>query len=370
MSQIAALSLGKSRRTFLFNDHLTRRADGGGLLALSELYIIKDLILRLQHDLDLPKEPLPCDIFDVIGGSGSGGIIAILLGRLHLGVDDAIRCFILIVEALHDELNEPQAVAKKGLRECPASLLHSILCLLRWLSGHISTKSERSKRYQDKLKTHLGENSTSRMRETDLRCKTFVCAMPRVVLAEGLPVCYRNYRSREDNTFDCDVWEAAYATTADATILDAIVIGEGMTSETVVDAGLGFSNPVEMVLDEIERLYPSPDHTMCVLSLGVGHGGSSGRSATDGCWESLLDDIARGCERMAQRFVKMKKQGYFRLNVHQGLQGIRLSDWINPGDIFTHTRHYLKDPEVQGRLDQIVEALIRRHRERTSNVIV
>ncbi|KAH8823074.1 acyl transferase/acyl hydrolase/lysophospholipase [Flagelloscypha sp. PMI_526] len=347
MSQIAALSL-----------------DGGGLLALSELYIIKDLLTRLQHDLDLPSEPLPCDIFDVIGGSGSGGVIAILLGRLHLSIDNAVNIFILIAKALRDELDQYQGFSKKLFRECPNNLLHSLLYLLRWLSGNVSTKKERSKRYQNNLKTHLGEQSNSGMREPNLRCKTFVCAMPRVVLAEGLPVCYRNYRSREDHTFDCSIWEAAYATTAYPKILGAIKIGEGMTSETIVDAGLGFSNPVEIVLDEIESLYSSSDSEICVLSLGVGHGGSSGRSSEDGSWESLLDDIARGCERTAQRFVKMKKKGYFRLNVQQGLQGIRLNDWTNPGDILTHTRSYLKDPEVKARQDQVVELLLRRYRER------
>jgi predicted acylesterase/phospholipase RssA len=75
--------------------------DGGGVRGLSSLLILQDLMenvakeekrLRLRHqdDDDLPH---PCDYFDLIGGTSTGGIIAILLGRLRLDVRECITIY-------------------------------------------------------------------------------------------------------------------------------------------------------------------------------------------------------------------------------------------------------------------------------------
>ncbi|EXJ91875.1 hypothetical protein A1O3_00425 [Capronia epimyces CBS 606.96] len=45
-------------------------------------------------------KPLPCEVFDVIGGIGVGGWIAILLGRLHLDIPTCIRAYVEIVNAV------------------------------------------------------------------------------------------------------------------------------------------------------------------------------------------------------------------------------------------------------------------------------
>lgn len=45
----------------------------------------------IQHRNHLPTVPKPCDIFDLIGGTSTGGLIAILLGRLELSVQRAIQ---------------------------------------------------------------------------------------------------------------------------------------------------------------------------------------------------------------------------------------------------------------------------------------
>jgi patatin-like phospholipase/acyl hydrolase len=43
--------------------------DGGGVRALSTLYILKNLM----EAIDRESPPKPCDFFDMIGGTGSGG---------------------------------------------------------------------------------------------------------------------------------------------------------------------------------------------------------------------------------------------------------------------------------------------------------
>ena len=49
--------------------------DGGGVRGLSTLYILKSIMDRLNHDrmvADLPRVK-PCEVFDLIGGTSTGG---------------------------------------------------------------------------------------------------------------------------------------------------------------------------------------------------------------------------------------------------------------------------------------------------------
>lgn len=65
--------------------------DGGGVRGLSSLLIIEKLMREVQRimiDSGKPtpdgKPPLPCEIFDLICGTSTGGLIAIMLGRLRM----------------------------------------------------------------------------------------------------------------------------------------------------------------------------------------------------------------------------------------------------------------------------------------------
>ncbi len=58
---------------------------------MSELVILKELMLRIRAEEKLNYTPKPCDYFDLIGGTSTGGLIAILLGRLRLSVEDALN---------------------------------------------------------------------------------------------------------------------------------------------------------------------------------------------------------------------------------------------------------------------------------------
>jgi len=45
--------------------------DGGGLRGLSILYVLRDLMAKVNEHQDPPLKP--CEVFDLIGGSGTGG---------------------------------------------------------------------------------------------------------------------------------------------------------------------------------------------------------------------------------------------------------------------------------------------------------
>jgi patatin-like phospholipase/acyl hydrolase len=49
--------------------------DGGGVRGLSTLYILKGLMTRLNHERQQKSLPVvkPCEVFDLMGGTSTGG---------------------------------------------------------------------------------------------------------------------------------------------------------------------------------------------------------------------------------------------------------------------------------------------------------
>ncbi|KAK1948758.1 phospholipase, patatin family protein, partial [Colletotrichum sublineola] len=74
--------------------------DGGGVRGLSTLYILKGIMDRLNHERERTKLPSvkPCQVFDLIGGTGTGGLIAIMLGCLEMDVDECISAYTKLIK--------------------------------------------------------------------------------------------------------------------------------------------------------------------------------------------------------------------------------------------------------------------------------
>jgi|SRR5947207_9942379 len=58
--------------------------DGGGVRGLSSLYMLSDIMEEIRKKMGETKAPRPCEYFDLIGGTSTGGLIAIMLGRLGM----------------------------------------------------------------------------------------------------------------------------------------------------------------------------------------------------------------------------------------------------------------------------------------------
>lgn len=61
--------------------------DGGGVRGLSSLHILQ----RIMEGVNPGNTARPCDYFDMICGTSTGGLIAIMLGRLQLSVPECIE---------------------------------------------------------------------------------------------------------------------------------------------------------------------------------------------------------------------------------------------------------------------------------------
>lgn len=64
--------------------------DGGGIKGYTSLLILKRIFRTIATEGHLNDTPRPCDVFDLIAGTSTGGIIAVMLGRLHMTIDECI----------------------------------------------------------------------------------------------------------------------------------------------------------------------------------------------------------------------------------------------------------------------------------------
>lgn len=75
------------------------RADGGGVRGYSMLILLQELMHRIYVECEgkAPKRdqiPKPADHFDLIAGTGTGGLIAIMLGRLRLDIETCKQVYV------------------------------------------------------------------------------------------------------------------------------------------------------------------------------------------------------------------------------------------------------------------------------------
>jgi hypothetical protein len=110
-----------SRAPSVRSGRLLPQADGGGIRGLSELLVLREIMSRIQHLENLPSPPLPCKYFDLIGGTSTGGfvaivslnvlcpyhlrrLIALMLGRLRMPIDECIKHYGLLSEQVFSKV--------------------------------------------------------------------------------------------------------------------------------------------------------------------------------------------------------------------------------------------------------------------------
>lgn len=96
--------------------------DGGGVRGLSTLLILRNLMEEIGRRNSTSTAAKPCDYFDMIGGTSTGGLIAIMLGLLGM------------VSSLFP--------AKLSGRKYKSALRHILTCRKKYLP---STKSSAEK---------------------------------------------------------------------------------------------------------------------------------------------------------------------------------------------------------------------------------
>jgi predicted acylesterase/phospholipase RssA len=184
------------------------------------------------------------------------------------------------------------------------------------------------------------------------------------------PRLLRTYAVRENQGYNCTIWQAARATSAAPTFFKSIRFGEEGAEEEFVDGGLRCNNPVKQVLEEAEAVFGPDRHIACIVSVGTGQGEVIGLKSPGVFQRALpldlirtLKDIVVDCEGAAEEVEKRfknRKNVYFRFNVEHGLQRVTLEEWRKLGEVTTHTKQYLQKLVISQKINAAVEALRKR----------
>ncbi|KAJ7105326.1 acyl transferase/acyl hydrolase/lysophospholipase [Mycena epipterygia] len=300
--------------------------DGGGAGALSELLILDRMMYKTKTEGQLDTVPSPCECFELIGGSGTGGIIALMLGRLRMSVKDAISAY--------DSLR-PQS--KIGFAE-----------------------EFQASKFEEALRQIFKEE---RMEDTRPdACKSFVCAMNPMNMNAGMPDIFRSYNTPDEPASECMIWEAARATSATPGLFKPMEIGVQGIKQSYVDGSIGNNNPTSLVLEEAKLLYPTHPLVL-VSSIGSGHPDviQISQPLSSSTMVKALKMIATNCEKTHEetaRKFRSTPNTYFRFNVEQGMQGLEAQHWEKSSEVSAHTNAYLRRADTKSKLTEVVRVIL------------
>ncbi|KAH8818844.1 hypothetical protein DL96DRAFT_1504027 [Flagelloscypha sp. PMI_526] len=301
--------------------------DGGGIRSVSQALMVREMMHRIEEDYQLPSPPKVSDYFDMICGSGLGGLLAVMCGVFHMTGNQLVEEFVGLCKVLFS--HDLDATQRTMTLEQEIGSLIAVYC---------SGSDER------------------RMIHKDGICKTFVCAASSH--NAGHPRLFRTYHSRSNPSLDCTVCEAVRATTALPDLFNPIVIRDQHLSETFVGGELRWNNPTDELTKEAAREFQGR-HVSCIVSIGSGHPGHL--SLAEGL-TSLFPRIALDCERLAddmERRFGNAPDVYWRLSVEQGLQNLAV-DLSNLDALVSHTYSYLQRARTHREIDCLLVDLVRR----------
>ncbi|KAA8652320.1 putative Patatin-like serine hydrolase [Aspergillus tanneri] len=358
--------------------------------------------------------PKPCDHFDLIAGTGTGGLIALMLGRLRLDLETCKEVYVRMTrrvfetdktiagipyrstlfkaskleQAIRECVREhtvfeaegndmsPGAGARTSIASAPFSpspipQRSGSRASFSTSTSHSSTAaSQRNSTFINGLR--WGNPDALLYDNREYRTKTAVTALYKGTTRQGSAVLLRSYDSRKEPPpeFNCTIWQAGRATSATGLAFKPIQIGQ----HVFIDEGVGTYNPAPQILDEATVNEWPGREVGAFISVGTGRRPSGTNNRQHEWWEDFFGDslgtfaearrrlIAKieGCEEIHKDMLRdhlarrnVNKDNYYRLNVEVGVGEFGMNEWNRLADISTNTRRYLTRPEVK---KQILDA--------------
>ena len=312
-------------------------------------------------------EYLPCHYFDYVGGASTGGLVAIMLGRLRMSVDEAMREYMKL---------------SANVFEKPSSRLKRVL------TNYDSTaRREKLKNQFDALKpTRPSPQEEGDQFKSDRnRCRTILCS---IKSSENnnfqTPFLFRSYDRKmsystpfernpgDPNTFA--IWEVARATSAAPSYFKSIRLSQAR----YYDAAVNLNNPSWEVLNEVNLLAEKPQDAIdLLLSIGGGNAKANNPKAKFGN-DTLLRDLTNISDVVHNKVEYESEQQlfhYYRFDVKEGLQEVRMNEWkpkpsgsITLKRIQEATSRYLEDRKVSYLIRECAEKLVQKRAQRAQTM--
>ncbi|KAL6713171.1 hypothetical protein ACLMJK_009292 [Lecanora helva] len=318
--------------------------DGGGVRGLSTLHILQRIMDRVN---DLRKERgrpfrLPCEIFDMIGGTSTGGLIAIMLGRLRMSVKDCINVY----EKLMVEIFGRKA-------HWPISLPLTIQA--RYDPQKIKTEIENLlSEYgfpKDSLFTEEEPNN-----EEKRRCRVSVSIVVLLAQETGNQVILRSYKNDLHDQVSATISQAARATSAASSYFPPVTI----SGLQYVDGATRNNNPIMAVEADANSVWASEQIGLdslikCFVTIGTGVPAKEAVPNTLSGMFSYSLSVATDTQAVHQSFQDRRlhqwnERRLFRFNVTKGLEKVELDDHEKRAIIERETRGYMEEADQRARL--------------------
>ena len=364
--------------------------DGGGVRGLSSLLILHELMEDIEVRTGAEETPKPCEYFDLIGGTSTGGLIAIMLGLLGMVILSNFAS------------TDPQSVT-----ECIDAyriMSKEIFAVDHVLAGKVPVGDDQCRfdfstleeKVQQLVELRLGDkdhlmSAKPKPPKTVTQCRTFVVAQMANDVT-SVPTLFRSYTVEGVSRTRCKIWEAARATSAAPSFFKPMTI-DHLAPITYVDGALGWNNPAGLALVEAQRIWNVNNKDVCLVSIGTGQ-----QSAASILNESLLEN---DLETQRSLFTQMRSSlssvastiipywntaknippgilallkmagaltrvvtnteavhdalereadqrfPYFRFNVERNVGDIGLEDWRKVQSLASHTTAYMSTAELE-----------------------
>ncbi|KAH8813487.1 hypothetical protein DL96DRAFT_1505388, partial [Flagelloscypha sp. PMI_526] len=296
---------------------------------LSALEILRELMTRVGYDIGV-QDVLPWKLFDMIVGSGDGGWVALMLGRLKMSIARTIEEY----QSIHAQIHH---------------------------TTFATSAEERGLLYDNLLKSFVERASTNENSDEPLlsplseaQCLTVVPAMASQNMAS--PVLFRTYSARNFHFIqNCTVRSAMRAATNVLPVFPEHII-DGQSY--VAASRFGHCNPISTTLSEARMMFPDADIST-IVSIGSGHPGpiAYSESVPGATMIKLANDAEQWSSQAHKYFQAQGGDVYFRFNVDQGFQDYCLESGERYSAALAHTRAYCARTEVNERLNAAVSSL-------------
>jgi calcium-independent phospholipase A2-gamma len=374
--------------------------DGGGIRGLVELVILDAIEKKTGRKIH--------ELFDLVGGTSTGGIIALVLGLNLQGVggkQDENKSLIDRALTLYEELatqvfggswwdivTKPYSVYREYIARGGA--LYSTNKLAELMKNNLKPQPNQDfefplGQFEEKMPDHP-------------KCKTFVVATCSYC-TEFMPFLFRSYYNpchvdlwglARQPTFhgllgaqfgvSPLIWEAARGTSAAPTYFEPLVLHPADTpgqKVAFVDGGMVANNPAMLAVFECHSLWPD-DPIDCVVSLGTGsnlekevkamretNGGifkAVSKIALESglVWGSNAVEIATCSESIhwqVRNWLAMGRDtAYFRFNPQNLNENIDLAE-CRPAkikELMDKAREFISDEIIQQELDVLCKILL------------
>ncbi|KAH7317221.1 acyl transferase/acyl hydrolase/lysophospholipase, partial [Rhexocercosporidium sp. MPI-PUGE-AT-0058] len=356
--------------------------DGGGVRGLSQLLILGTRLgarPRLPTLESFPRVQ-PHDFFDLVAGTSTGGLIAIMLGQLRMSIDECIDAYRTLGEEV---FRKPRLASIRG----PIPWLRPKFSHMK-LEGVLHGIVQRHSGLASPLGPAPGNQP---FRSPPGFCQTLVVARGKD-LDTGNPQAFlfRTYSNRitahfrESKDVRCTplssigsrnshetplIWKVARATSAAPTFFKSIKF----QGHSYVDGAVYANNPARLAVEEVQQSFGSPS---LLVSIGTGRSHKTVRHSTKSLYGKLrffLDpskklsaDSEEIHGELQDLFANDPEASYYRFNVDTSLADVKLDEWkrgssSNPGTfdtILQHTKAYLSREDVRNEIEKAAKSLI------------